>query len=82
MHTKFIGFKEFRMNLTKIADEANKGTRYIVLNKNTPVLDVKGINDKDISLEKLVDDVATARDQVKKGKVYTQQEIMDEFGIS
>ena len=70
------------MNLTKVTKEANKkGTRYIVLNKNEPVLEVKGITEKDVTLEKLVDEVAEARAQVKKGKTYTQDEIMKEFGL-
>lgn len=82
MATKFIGFKEFRMNLTTITEEATKkGVRYIVLNKNTPVLEVKAISGKDVTLEQLMSEVAVARDQIKKGKVYTQEEIMNEFGI-
>lgn len=82
MATKFIGFKEFRMNLTKITKEATtKGVRYIVLNKNAPVLEVKGIKEKDVTLEKLVDEVSEAREQIKKGKVYTEEEIMNEFGL-
>lgn len=83
MATKFIGLKEFRMNLTKVTKDATKkGVRYIVLHKNMPVLEVKGITNKDVSLEQLMEEVSEAREQIKKGKVYTQEEILDEFGLS
>jgi antitoxin (DNA-binding transcriptional repressor) of toxin-antitoxin stability system len=54
MPTQFIGIKEFRNNLATIARDAQKGMRYIVLRKNTPVWEVTAISPKDRILEKLV----------------------------
>lgn len=82
MATKLIGVKEFRMNLTKVINEANKkGVRFIVLKKNVPVLEVKGISKKNTTLEKLAVDIAEAREQVKKGEVYKLEEVKKELGL-
>lgn len=83
MTTKFIGLKEFRQNLAGYTKQAKvKKIRFIILKKNIPVLEVKALDEKDFMLEKLAAEITEAREQVKTGKVYTQQEIMEEFGLS
>lgn len=82
MTTKLVGFKDFRQNLASYAKTVKNGEiRLIVLRKNIPVLEVNAINEKTFALEKLALEIAEAREQVKKGQVYTQKEIMEEFGL-
>ncbi len=83
MTTKFIGLKQFRQNLAGYTKEAKmKNIRFIILKKNVPVLEVKALDEKEFAYEKLAAEIAEARKQVKEGKVYTQEEIMKEFGLS
>lgn len=82
MTTQFVGLKEFRQNLSGYTKKAKaQKIRYIVLRKNVPVLEVKALDGKEFALEKLAADIAEAREQVKRGEVYTQEEIMKEFGL-
>ena len=55
MPTQLIGVKEFRNNLASLARQARQhGTRYIVLNKNIPLWDVRPLPAKEKTLEKLI----------------------------
>ena len=83
MTTKFIGLKEFRQNLAGYTKEAKlKNVRFIILKKNVPVLEVKSLDEKEFTLENLAGEITTARKQIKKGKTYTQEAILKEFGLS
>ena len=80
--TQLIGLKEFRSNITKIWKLARKNnTRYIVMNHSTPILEVSPISEEEHYLEKLIGDVRIAREQYKRGEVYTQEEVMKKFGV-
>ncbi len=82
MTTKLIGLKEFRQNLSHYTKVANAGNiRFIILKKNIPILEVKPLDEKNFVIEKLAKEVGEAREQVKSGKVYTQAQIMQEFGL-
>ncbi len=82
MITKLIGLKQFRQNLAYYTKEAKTGNiRFIILKKNVPVLEVKALDEKNFAIEKLADEVNEARKQVKRGEVYTQHQIMKEFGL-
>lgn len=82
MTTKFVGLKDFRQNLaTYTRDATGKDVRFIILKKNVPVLEVKGLDEKEFSLELLASEISEAREDVKKGNVYTQDQIMREFGL-
>lgn len=82
MATEFIGMKEFRQNISTLTKRTRKkNLRYIVLNKNKPVLEVRPLDERASSLEQLAKDIAKAREDVKRGRVYTQEEIMKEFGL-
>jgi PHD/YefM family antitoxin component YafN of YafNO toxin-antitoxin module len=82
MTTKFIGLKEFRQNIASYTKEAKvKNIRFIILKKNVPVLEVKSLDEKEFTLEKLAAEIAEAREQVKKGKVYTEQQVYKMLGL-
>lgn len=82
MITKLVGIKDFRGNLAFYTKEAlKKGVRFIVLKKNVPVLEVRAIDEKLFVFDKLAEEINEARDQVKKGEIYSQEEIMKEFGL-
>lgn len=83
MTTKFVGLKEFRQNLASYTLAAKaKNIRFIILKKNVPVLEVKPVDEKEFILKHLEKEIKKARSQVKKGEVYTQEEIMDELGLN
>lgn len=82
MTVKTIGIKEFRQNITSIWKKAQKNKiKYIVMYHALPILEVTPIDKKTATLEKLAAEIAEAREQVKRGEVYTQEEIMKEFGL-
>jgi len=82
MTTKFIGIKDFRLNLASYTKEAKmKNVRFIILKKNIPVLEVKALDEKEFTLEKLAAEIAEARQQVKEGKVYTHEQVIKMLGL-
>ena len=82
MTTKLIGIKEFRAKITSLWKHARKyNVRYVVMYHSEPIFEINPITEKEVALEQLVKDVKRARAQVKRGEVYTQEEIMKEFGL-
>ena len=82
MTTKFIGIKEFRSNLSALSKAARRrDIRYVVMNKNKPVLDVRPITEQEATLESLAARVAEAREDVKAGRVYTLAEVKTRLGL-
>ena len=82
MTTKLVGLKEFRLNLSSYTKEVEtKQIRLIVLKKNKPVFEINPIALKEFTLEGLRKDVAEARDQAKKGEVYTLKEAKKILGV-
>lgn len=82
MTTQLIGLKDFRQNLATYTKAAQKkNIRYVVLKKNVPVLEVKAINPKQAALEQLAREIAEARAQVKRGEVYTSDEVRKMFDL-
>ncbi|MDP4008329.1 MAG: hypothetical protein Q8P68_04010 [Candidatus Peregrinibacteria bacterium] len=82
MTTKFIGMKEFRDNLAGTIKKARKGNiTYIVLKKNVPVCEIKPIDEKEFAMQRFAKELDEAMAQVKQGKVYSQEEVMKEFGL-
>lgn len=83
MTSKFIGMKEFRNNLSGTIKKARKkNITYIVLRKNVPVCEVKPIDEKEFAMKALERQIREAEQQIKEGKVYSQEEIMKEFGAN
>lgn len=82
MTTKLIGLKEFRLNLASYTKEVESGNvRLIVLKKNKPVLEINPISFKEFTLENLRKDISDARNQSKKGEVYTLEEAKEKLGL-
>ncbi len=82
MTTKIIGIREFRQNMATLYKKAQKNNlRYIVLNRNKPMFKVEPLSEKETVLEKLTADIAEAREDIKKGRVYHFEEVCKELGI-
>jgi hypothetical protein len=82
MVTKMIGVKEFRQNIAGFYKQAKKNNwRYIILNRNKPIFEVNAIRKQDVGLEKLAADIAEARESVRKGRVYSEQEVRRRLGL-
>lgn len=86
MTTKLVGSKDFRNNFRAYKEEANeKNTRFIVLDRNVPVLEVTPLhgkkNGKKIP-EKLAREIKEIAEARASNKTYTQEEVMKEFGIT
>jgi hypothetical protein len=82
MTTKFVGIKDFRRNMSQYTAQANsKKIKFIVLKKNIPVLEINPIDEKDYAYSKLSKELEESEKQVKEGKIYTQEEVMTEFGL-
>ena len=82
MTTRFIGLKELRQTLTKVATHAQKhGERYIVLRKNEPMFELRPISKKEATLEHLMNDIAQAEKDVKAGRTYSQADVERMLGL-
>ncbi len=82
MTTQFIGIKEFRQNISTLTRTARRqGTRFIILNKNKPMLDVRPISNEDATLEQLAYDIERAREDVRAGRLYTLNELKKDLGL-
>ena len=79
MITKLIGIKEFRQNISDFTQKAQKGdVRYIIMNRNKPLFELKPFED-DQELENIFADIIVAKEDIKKGRVYSQDDILAEF---
>ncbi len=82
MTTKIIGVKEFRQNITALYKQATKNNwRFIVLNRNQPIFKIEPLSKKDAILEQLTVDIAEAREDVKKGRLFTADQIRRDLGL-
>jgi hypothetical protein len=57
------------------------GWRYVVLNRNVPIFEVKALSDKDAVLEKLAADVAEARQEWRDGKGIPLEKALKSLGL-
>lgn len=82
MTTKFIGVKEFRQNIAKIAKNSKKNNqRIVILNRNTPILEVRPLSNKDFTLESLALGIQQGLDDAKTGRVYSQAQVESMLGL-
>jgi len=82
MNTKFVGTKELRQNMAKITKDAQKDNqRIIVLRKNKPIFELRPLSDENALAESFRRDVEEARADKKAGRVYTQAQIEEKFGL-
>ncbi len=82
MTTKLIGVKEFRQNIATLFKQATKNNwRFIILNRNQPIFKVEPLSKKDATVEKLAMDIAEAREDVKKGRLYDFEDVCKDLGL-
>ncbi|MEK7085799.1 MAG: hypothetical protein AAB953_02180 [Patescibacteria group bacterium] len=83
MSLKLVGIKDFRKNLAKYVQQTQtQGVRIIVLRKNMPLFEVKPVEEKEIAIAKLEQEVAEAREQIKRGEYITHEEMLKKLGLS
>ena len=79
--TRTVSIRDFRDNLTTLLKEAQKKDIYFVIMRHgVPVATVSPMK-KEQSLEALMEDVAIARDQAKRGDVYSTKEVRTLLGL-
>jgi hypothetical protein len=79
MNTKLIGIREFRQNINDYVKLARGGKyRLVVMNRNNPLFEVKSFK-KNSEIADIFSELVTAKDDVKKGKLCSQDEILKEF---
>lgn len=79
MNTKTIGIKEFRANISKYVQKAQKGdVRYIVTNRDRLLFEIKPFK-KNVYLESFINELIEGLDHAKKGKVQTHEQILKEL---
>ncbi len=82
MTTKFIGVKDLRQNMAKITKDAQKkNERIVVLRKNQPIFELRPLSGEDIYKESFIKDIKEAIRQAKRREVYSQEDILKEFGL-
>lgn len=82
MTTQIIGIKEFRKNLTSIWKKAQKENKqFIVMNHSKPILEVNPIQEEHLIFKQLEKETAEARSQIKKGEVFTHEQVIKELGL-
>jgi antitoxin (DNA-binding transcriptional repressor) of toxin-antitoxin stability system len=82
MTTQFIGLKELRQNLSRVAKRAHeKNERYIVLRKNEPIFELRPLSKKERKLEELLASIRRAEEDVKAGRIYSLEEVAKELGL-
>lgn len=68
--------------MAKIAKASKKkNERLIILNHSTPILEVRPISDKDAKMENLMLSIQRGLDDIKAGRVYTQEQIEAKLGL-
>ncbi len=82
MTTQFIGVREFRQNMAGLYKKAQKkDIRYVVLNKNKPMFEVRPLDHKNTTLEGLALATNEARTDIKAGRVQSWKSVKKELGL-
>ena len=74
MTTKFIGVKEFRQNISSYVKGASN-IRYVVMNHKKPLFEVRPF-EADAELESIFESILRAKEDVRKGRLHTQAEVL------
>lgn len=84
MTTKLIGIRQFSQHLSRILREMKeKNIHFVVMRHGKPVANITpfhGVTEQDwidegIDVEALERDIAEAREEAKRGEVYTTEEV-------
>ncbi len=79
MTTKTIGIKEFRANISKYAQKAQReNIRYIVTNRTKLLFEIKPFK-KNVYLDSFINELMEGLEEAKKGKVQTHKQILEEL---
>ena len=82
MNTKFIGIKDFRKNVAYYAKQAKRGkSRFVITKRNEPMFEMIPFDEDDYS-DEFIASVKAAEEDVKKGNVYTHEEVVKHLGLS
>lgn len=76
MVTKLIGVKKFRQNIASYYRQSLKNNwRFVILNRNEPIFEVRPIDPRRATLEKLTAQIARAEEGYKVGRVHTSRQV-------
>lgn len=82
MVTKLIGVREFRQNMATLYLQAKKNNwRFVILNRNQPMFKIEPLSARDATIEKLAGEIEEAREDVKRGHLYTADQIRKDIGL-
>ena len=74
--TRLISIRDFRANLTRLLKESQEdGVHFVVMRHATPVAQVTPVP-PDASLEQLAQDIKRARQDYRKGRVYSAAAVL------
>lgn len=82
MTTRIVGIKEFRQHMAVISETARKKKqRLIIMRNNKPLFELRPLDAKMTGIEKLLRDIEKARDDVKKGRTFTLDQVEKMLGL-
>ncbi len=82
MTTRFVGTKELRQRMARIARDAEeKNERIIVLRKNRPVFELRPLSSERALVESLRREIEKAREDKRAGRIKTQADVERLFGL-
>ena len=82
MTTKIIGLKDFRQNLSAYTKQLlGKNVRFIVLNKNKPVMEINPVDSEEFILEEFAEKIEEGLKESREGKLYTLEEVKKYLGL-
>lgn len=76
MNIQLVGIKDFRQNISSFVKKARSSNRtFVVTSHNKPLFEIKPFQDNYLS-ESLLEDIREAKNDIKKGRLYSQKEIL------
>lgn len=82
MTTKLIGIRDFRQNISKYVQKARKKkVRYVVTNRNIPMFEIVPFDEDENLLEEFYDEILEGLEDIKHGRVISQEEILKKYSI-
>lgn len=79
---KLIGLKTFRANMSALLKKARKeNIRFILMRHSEPIVEIRPLSKKERIFEKLAIQTAQGREEYRKGKYVTHEEVMKDLGL-
>jgi len=77
-----VSIRSFRENMTKFLRESQEhNVHFIVMRHAEPVARVTPLKTKRLTMREFEQEIAEAREQVKRGEVFTQKEMEEMLGM-